>query len=43
MKDLTPAPSSPEFNGKVLGQHDNTGEKPFLKPDSLKSRSFNFD
>lgn len=32
-----------EFNGKVLGQHDNTGEKPFLKPDSLKSRSFNFD
>lgn len=32
-----------EFNGKVLGQHDNTGEKPFLKPESLKSRSFNFD
>lgn len=29
-----------EFNGRVLGQHDNTGEKPFLKPEVLKSRSF---
>lgn len=29
-----------EVNGKVLGQHDNTGEKPFLKPDVLKPRTF---
>lgn len=29
-----------EVNGRVLGQHDNTGEKPFLKPDSLKPRTF---
>jgi thiosulfate dehydrogenase len=25
-------------NGKVLGQHDNTGEKPFLRPASLQLR-----
>ncbi|WP_417666808.1 c-type cytochrome [Pseudidiomarina sp.] len=30
-----------EVNGAVLGQHDNTGDKPFLKPDVLKPRSFN--
>lgn len=30
-----------EVNGKVLGQHDNTGDKPFLKPDVLKPRTFN--
>ncbi|MBA4502857.1 c-type cytochrome [Marinobacterium marinum] len=29
-----------EVNGAVLGQHDNTGDKPFLKPDSLKPRTF---
>ncbi|WP_010325199.1 c-type cytochrome [Marinobacterium stanieri] len=29
-----------EVNGQVLGQHDNTGDKPFLKPDSLKPRTF---
>lgn len=29
-----------EVNGKVLGQHNNTGEKPFLKPDNLKPRTF---
>lgn len=29
-----------EMNGQVLGQHDNTGDKPFLKPDSLKPRTF---
>jgi thiosulfate dehydrogenase len=29
-----------EVNGKILGQHDNTGEKPFLKPDVLKPRTF---
>ncbi len=29
-----------EFNGKVLGQHDNTGDKPFLKPDVLRPRTF---
>jgi len=29
-----------EINGKVLGDHDNTGEKSFLKPEILKSRSF---
>ncbi len=27
-------------NGKVLGEHSNTGEKPFLKPDVLKPRTF---
>ena len=32
-----------EFGGKVLGQHDNTGAKPFLKPEALKARSFSFD
>jgi thiosulfate dehydrogenase len=32
-----------EFNGKVLGQHDNTGEKTFLKPDNLKPRTFTFE
>jgi len=32
-----------EFNGKVLGQHDNTGDKPFLKPDNLKPRHFTFE
>lgn len=29
-----------EINGKVLGQHENTGEKPFLKPEVLKPRTF---
>ncbi|HTR00602.1 MAG TPA: c-type cytochrome [Candidatus Acidoferrum sp.] len=29
-----------EVNGHVLGQHDNTGSKPFLKPDVLRDRSF---
>ncbi|TDP29462.1 thiosulfate dehydrogenase [Idiomarina aquatica] len=29
-----------EINGKVLGDHNNTGEKPFLKPDNLKPRTF---
>lgn len=29
-----------EINGKLLGQHDNTGEKPFLKPPSLHERHF---
>ena len=27
-----------EVNGKVLGQHDNTGAKPFLRPDNLQLR-----
>ncbi|KAA1176192.1 c-type cytochrome [Marinobacter salinexigens] len=27
-------------NGKLLGDHDNTGSKPFLKPDALKPRTF---
>src|SRR6056297_243399 len=26
--------------GRVLGQHDNTGEKPFLKPPVLRPRNF---
>lgn len=29
-----------EFNGKVLGQHDNIGDKPLLKPWSLQPRHF---
>lgn len=29
-----------EVNGKILGEHQNTGEKPFLKPDVLKPRTF---
>lgn len=29
-----------EFKGKVLGEHNNTGEKPFLKPDVLRPRTF---
>lgn len=29
-----------EVDGKVLGQHNNTGEKPFLKPANLKPRTF---
>lgn len=29
-----------EFDGKLLGDHDNVGEKDFLKPDVLRSRSF---
>lgn len=29
-----------EVEGRLLGQHDNTGEKPFLKPDVLKPRTF---
>lgn len=29
-----------EFNGRILGQHDNTGEKPFLKPEVLRPRTF---
>lgn len=27
-------------NGKLLGDHDNTGDKPFLKPDALRPRTF---
>ncbi|QQD23525.1 c-type cytochrome [Venatoribacter cucullus] len=29
-----------ERNGKILGQHDNTGSKPILKPELLRPRSF---
>ncbi|MBD3656707.1 MULTISPECIES: c-type cytochrome [Marinobacter] len=29
-----------EVNGKLLGDHDNTGSKPFLKPDVLRPRTF---
>ena len=29
-----------ESDGKLLGDHNNTGDKPFLKPDSVRSRSF---
>lgn len=29
-----------EVNGRILGQHENTGEKPFLKPDVLRPRTF---
>jgi len=29
-----------KVNGKVLGDHNNTGEKPFLKPDVLRPRTF---
>jgi len=29
-----------EFRGHVLGQHDNTGSKPFLKPAVLHQRTF---
>ncbi|WP_417539428.1 c-type cytochrome [Marinobacter sp.] len=29
-----------ETDGHVLGDHRNTGEKPFLKPDSIRSRTF---
>ncbi len=29
-----------EFNGKILGQHDDTGEKPFLKPEVIRERNF---
>lgn len=29
-----------EFQGHVLGQHDNTGSKPFLKPAVLHQRTF---
>lgn len=32
-----------EVNGRVLGEHANTGEKPFLKPDVLRARTFNLD
>lgn len=28
------------INGEVLGDHDNTGDKPFLKPDVLQPRTF---
>lgn len=27
-------------NGKLLGDHENTGSKPFLKPDALRPRTF---
>jgi len=27
-------------NGRLLGNHDNVGEKPFLKPEVLKPRTF---
>lgn len=29
-----------EVNGRVLGEHNNTGAKPFLKPEVLRSRTF---
>ncbi|HLS05116.1 MAG TPA: cytochrome C, partial [Wenzhouxiangella sp.] len=29
-----------EVDGKLLGDHDNVGEKDFLKPDVLRPRSF---
>lgn len=29
-----------ETDGHVLGDHNNTGEKPFLKPDSVRPRTF---
>jgi|TARA_B100000749_G_scaffold13691_1_gene10951 thiosulfate dehydrogenase len=29
-----------ESDGKLLGDHDNTGDKPFLKPDTVRSRTF---
>lgn len=29
-----------EFEGKILGDHDNVGHKDFLKPDILRSRDF---
>lgn len=29
-----------EFDGKILGDHDNTGDKDFLKPDTLRARDF---
>lgn len=29
-----------EKNGVLLGDHDNTGEKPILKPDILRARTF---
>lgn len=29
-----------EFEGRLLGDHDNVGEKDFLKPDVLRPRSF---
>lgn len=29
-----------EFDGRLLGDHDNLGEKDFLKPDVLRSRNF---
>lgn len=29
-----------EYNGKVLGDHDNVGHKDFLKPDILRDRDF---
>ncbi|MDO6461743.1 c-type cytochrome [Granulosicoccaceae sp. 1_MG-2023] len=29
-----------ERDGRTLGQHDNTGSKPFLKPAALKPRTF---
>ncbi|SEI71019.1 thiosulfate dehydrogenase [Allopseudospirillum japonicum] len=30
-----------EHEGRILGQHSNTGEKPFLKPEVLRPRTFN--
>lgn len=32
-----------EVNGKLLGDHDNVGEKDFLKPDVLRPRTFTAD
>ncbi|HLR16318.1 MAG TPA: c-type cytochrome [Alcanivoracaceae bacterium] len=29
-----------KVNGRVLGDHKNTGEKPFLKPETLRPRTF---
>ena len=32
-----------EVNGRLLGDHDNVGEKDFLKPDVLRPRTFTAD
>lgn len=31
-----------KVNGKVLGDHENTGDKDFLKPEALRHRTFEF-
>ena len=32
-----------EHDGKMLGEHDNVGEKDFLKPDALIRRTYTAD